>query len=65
MNKFNIVLLFFGLLFLSLVIYGLITWAITSIIIWGVNGFGYDISDKFWFIFYPIYVILCLVPRGK
>ena len=65
MSKFSMALMFIGLLLLSLLISAGITWLIVKILIWAVSGFGYDVTDKFWYLFWPIFVIIGLVPRGK
>ena len=60
----TILLVLFALL-VSLLISGVISWALAIVIIWAAVGFGHDITDKFWYLFWPIFAILCLVPRGK
>ena len=59
------ILMFLGLLLLSVLISAGITWLIVKVIIWAVSGFGYDIADKFWYLFWSILIILYFVPRGK
>jgi hypothetical protein len=54
-----------GLFIFILCFYPLLALLLSKVIIWSANGFGYDIADKFWYLFWPILIILYFVPRGK
>ena len=58
-------ILVLGLFIFMLCFYPLLALLLSKVIIWSANGFGYDIADKFWYLFWPILIILYFVPRGK
>lgn len=58
MDSFNkLILVLFLIILIPLLIFG-IPWIITKVLIWGINGiWNYDLTDKFWYMYWIIFVL--------
>ena len=60
----DVLLILLCIILVPLLIFG-IPWIITKVLIWGINGiWGYNLTDKFWYCYWIIFVLGMLFKGG-